>query len=55
MTVLQFHGLMPTEDYVSVSKDTVYHKNVGFKARIHCEMFLLGHFMKYVFHDSFIV
>ena len=46
---------MPTEDYVSVSKDTIYHKNVGFKARIHREMFLSGHFMKYVFHDSSIV
>ena len=45
---------MQTE-IVSVSKDTIYHKSVGFKARIHCEMFFSGHFMKYVFRDSFIV
>ena len=25
------------------------------KARIHCEIFLSEHFMKYVFQDSFIV
>ena len=32
-----------------------FNKVAGLKARIHCEMFLSRHFMKYVFHDNFIV
>ena len=33
----------------------VFCKKGVLKARIHCEIFLSKHFMKYVFHDSFIV